>query len=67
MHILATLPENQLAPSALRQVFRRALRCGGMGPEKISNAPLKKMLFNLSGQCVKDKREGKFWTFSKDC
>jgi hypothetical protein len=45
MHILAPLPENQLAPSALRHVFRRTLHCGGMVPEKISNAPPKKILF----------------------
>jgi hypothetical protein len=36
MRILAALPENKLALPALKQVFRRALRCGGMVPEKIS-------------------------------
>lgn len=33
-HILAALPENELAPPALRQIFRRALRCGGAGARK---------------------------------
>jgi hypothetical protein len=35
MHILAALPENELAPKALKHVFRRPLRCGGTVPEKI--------------------------------
>jgi len=42
MHILASLPENQLAPSALRHVFRRALHCGGVVTEEISGSPLVK-------------------------
>lgn len=33
-HILAALPENELAPLALRHIFRRALRCGGAGARK---------------------------------
>jgi len=33
-HILASLPENELAPPALRHIFRRALRCGGAGSRK---------------------------------
>jgi hypothetical protein len=37
-HILAALQENQLAPLALRHVFRRALRCGGRVPRK--NLPI---------------------------
>jgi hypothetical protein len=41
MHILAPLPEKN-SRFALKQFFRRALRCGGMVPEKISNAPLPK-------------------------
>jgi len=39
MHILASLPEKN-SRFALKQFFRRALRCGGMVPEKISNAHL---------------------------
>jgi hypothetical protein len=39
MHILAALPGKN-SRFALRQFSRRALRCGGMVPEKISNAPL---------------------------
>jgi len=45
MHIFASLPENQLAPLALRHVFRRALHCGGMAPEEISESPLAKIGF----------------------
>jgi hypothetical protein len=33
-HILASLPENELAPPALRHIFRRALHCGGAGSRK---------------------------------
>jgi len=36
-----SLPENQLAPKALKHVFRRALRCGGMDPKKSQCAPPK--------------------------
>jgi hypothetical protein len=39
MHILTSLPEKN-SRFALKQFFRRALRCGGMVPEKISNAHL---------------------------
>jgi hypothetical protein len=45
MHILASLPENQLAPSALRHVSRQALYCGSMVPEEISESPLAKIGF----------------------
>jgi len=49
MRILASLPENQLAPKALKHVFRRALRCGGMEPEKISESPLLKSYSPAAG------------------
>jgi hypothetical protein len=45
MHILASLPENQLVLSALRHVFRQALHTGGMVPEEIPESSLVKIGF----------------------
>ena len=52
MRILATLPENELAPEALKHVFRRSLRCGGMVPGKISNAVLAKGISLYEGSPI---------------
>ena len=52
MRILAVLPENELAPEALKHVFRRSLRCGGMVPGKISNAVLAKGISLYEGSLI---------------
>jgi hypothetical protein len=54
MHILATLPGKN-SRFALRQFSRRVLRCGGMVPEKISNAPFPKTISKIRGEKVKRK------------
>jgi acetolactate synthase I/III small subunit len=55
MHPLAALPGKN-SRFALRQFSRRALRCGGMVPEKISGSPLPKTHFHNRGEKKERKR-----------
>jgi hypothetical protein len=59
MHILATLPGKN-SRFALRQFSRRALRCGGMVPEKISESPLPKTHARIREEIEKEGKEKEY-------
>jgi hypothetical protein len=44
----------------LKHVFRRALRCGGMVPEKISNAPFPKTISKIMDEKVKNRKDKEY-------